>query len=136
MQVILDGHHLAEETATVVWRAAAGRVALVTDAIAAAGTGDTTCRLGGVDVEIRDGVARRPDGVLAGSVVTMLEAVRNLHALGAPLVAAIAAATSVPARIGAGPGSASFGPAATRISSCSTTPRAPEGAPAGRSGAA
>ena len=98
VQVILDGHHLAEETATVVWRSAAGRVALVTDAIAAAGTADTTCRLGGVDVEIRDGVARRPDGVLAGSVVTMLEAVRNLHALGAPLVASIAAATSVPAR--------------------------------------
>ena len=37
VQVILDGHHLAEETAQLVWRAAAGRVALVTDAIAAAG---------------------------------------------------------------------------------------------------
>ena len=37
VQVILDGHHLAEETARIVWRAAAGRVALVTDAIAAAG---------------------------------------------------------------------------------------------------
>ena len=40
VQVILDGHHLARETAQLVWRAAAGRVALVTDAIAAAGTGD------------------------------------------------------------------------------------------------
>ena len=99
VQVILDGHHLAEETATVVWRTAAGRVALVTDAIAAAGTGDGSCRLGGVEVEIRDGVARRADGVLAGSVVTMIEAVRNLHALGAPLVDAVAAATSVPARV-------------------------------------
>jgi len=99
VQVILDGHHLADETAKVVWRAAAGRVALVTDAIAAAGTGDGSCRLGGVDVEIRDGVARRADGVLAGSVVTMIEAVRNLHALGAPLVDAVAAATSVPARV-------------------------------------
>ena len=37
VQVILDGHHLADETARVVWRAAAGRVALVSDAIAAAG---------------------------------------------------------------------------------------------------
>ena len=99
VQVILDGHHLAEETARVVWRAGAGRVALVTDAIAAAGNGDGECLLGGVEVVVRDGVARRADGVLAGSVVTMIEAVRHLHALGAPLVDAVAAATSVPARV-------------------------------------
>jgi N-acetylglucosamine-6-phosphate deacetylase len=99
VQIVLDGHHLAEETAKVVWRAAAGRVALVTDAIAAAGIGDGSYRLGSVDVEVRDGVARRADGVLAGSVVTMIEAVRNLHSLGAPFVDAVAAATSVPARI-------------------------------------
>jgi N-acetylglucosamine-6-phosphate deacetylase len=36
--------------------------------------------------------------VLAGSVLTMLQAVRNLHALGVHLVDAVAAATSVPAR--------------------------------------
>ena len=33
---------------------------------------------------------RGPDGVLAGSVLTMIEAVRNLHALGAPLEEAVA----------------------------------------------
>jgi N-acetylglucosamine-6-phosphate deacetylase len=104
VQVILDGHHLAEQTARVVWRAAAGRVALVTDAIAAAGTDDGSCRLGGVEVVIRHGVARRADGVLAGSVLTMIEAVRNLHALGASLVDAVAAATSVPARAARKPG--------------------------------
>jgi N-acetylglucosamine-6-phosphate deacetylase len=99
VQVILDGHHLADETATVVWKAAAGRVALVTDAIAATGVGDGRYRLGGVDVEVRDGVARREDGVLAGSVTTMLEGIRKLHSLGAALPEAIAAATSVPARL-------------------------------------
>jgi N-acetylglucosamine-6-phosphate deacetylase len=99
VQVILDGHHLAEETAKVVWQAAAGRVALVTDAIAAAGVGDGSYRLGEVEVEVRDGVARRADGILAGSVVTMIEAVQNLHTLGASLVEAVAAATSIPARI-------------------------------------
>src|SRR5918994_3714108 len=99
VQVILDGHHLAPETARLVWRAAAGRVALVTDAIAAAGTGASTSSLGGVDVQIRDGAARRADGVLAGSVVRMIDSVRNLHALGASFVDAVAAATAVPARI-------------------------------------
>jgi N-acetylglucosamine-6-phosphate deacetylase len=99
VQVILDGHHVAAETAVLAWRATAGRFALVTDAIAAAGTQETSCRLGGVEIAVRDGVARNADGVLAGSTLTMIEAVRNLHALGAPLVAAVAAATSVPAGV-------------------------------------
>jgi N-acetylglucosamine-6-phosphate deacetylase len=99
VQLILDGHHVADEVAQIVWRAAPGRVALVTDAIEAAGIGDGRYRLGSVDVVVKDGAVRRPDGVLAGSVVTMLESVRNLHALGAPLADALAAASSVPARL-------------------------------------
>ncbi len=99
VQIILDGVHLAPETATVVWRAAAGRVALVTDAMAGAGLGDGTHRLGGLEIEIVDGVARGPDGQLAGSTLTMLEAVRNLHALGASFEDAVGAATEVPARV-------------------------------------
>ena len=99
VQIILDGVHLAPETAGVVWRAAAGRVALVTDAMAGAGLGDGTYRLGGLDIEIADGVARGPAGELAGSTLTMLEAVRNLHALGASFEDAVGAATEVPARV-------------------------------------
>jgi N-acetylglucosamine-6-phosphate deacetylase len=41
----------------------------------------------------------RGDGVWAGTVLTMIEAVRNLHALGIPFEDAVGAATSVPARI-------------------------------------
>jgi N-acetylglucosamine-6-phosphate deacetylase len=99
VQIILDGVHLSRETASVVWRAAAGRVALVTDAMAGAGLGDGTYRLGGLEIEITDGVARGPDGELAGSTLTMLDAVRNLHALGASLEDAVTAATEVPARV-------------------------------------
>jgi N-acetylglucosamine-6-phosphate deacetylase len=99
VQIILDGLHLAPETVSVVWRAAAGRVALVTDAIAGAGAADGTYRLGGLDIEIRDGAARGPGGELAGSTLTMLAAIRNLHALGVPLEQAVEAATEVPARV-------------------------------------
>jgi N-acetylglucosamine-6-phosphate deacetylase len=99
VQLILDGHHIADEVAQVVWRSAPGRIALVTDAIAAAGIGDGHYQLGTVDVEVRDGVVRRADGVLAGSVLSMLDAVRNLHALGASLPDALAAASTVPARV-------------------------------------
>jgi N-acetylglucosamine-6-phosphate deacetylase len=99
VQLILDGHHVADETALLVWRAAAGRLALVTDAMAGAGQGDGRYRLGDVEVEVRDGSARSADDVLAGSVLTMVQAVRNLHALGVPLADALVAATAVPARV-------------------------------------
>jgi N-acetylglucosamine-6-phosphate deacetylase len=99
VQIILDRVHLADDTARVVWRAAAGRVALVTDAVAGAGATDGVYRLGGVELDIRDGVVRGPDGQLAGSVLTMDEAVRNLHALGVPLEDSLAAASSVPAGV-------------------------------------
>jgi N-acetylglucosamine-6-phosphate deacetylase len=98
-QMILDRAHLADETARLVWQLAAGRVALVTDAIAAAGLGDGTYALGGAEVNVQRGIARRPDGVLAGSTVPLLQGVRNLVELGAPLEAAFVAATEIPARI-------------------------------------
>jgi N-acetylglucosamine-6-phosphate deacetylase len=103
VQVILDGVHLADDTARLVWQAAGGRVAIVTDAIAAAHAGDGAYTLAGVDFEVEDGVARNADQVLAGSTVCMIDAVRNLVALGAPIEAALAAATSVPARIAGRP---------------------------------
>ena len=99
VQLILDGHHVSNEAAQIVWRAAAGRVALVTDAIAGAGVGDGRYRLGAIEVDVVGGAVRRDDGALAGSVLTMLDAVRNLHAHGASLVEAVGAATSVPARV-------------------------------------
>jgi N-acetylglucosamine-6-phosphate deacetylase len=99
VQVIVDGHHLAPDTVTVAWRAAAGRFALVTDAVAAAAAGDGEFMLGTVPVRAEGGVVRGQDGMLAGSALTMIEAVRNLHALGATLEQALAAASTVPARI-------------------------------------
>lgn len=97
--VILDGYHLAPETAALVWRAAAGRFALVTDAVAGAGLADGSYTLGETEVEIAGGVARGPNGELAGSASTMIEAVRNLVQLGAPLSEAVNAATAVPAAV-------------------------------------
>ncbi len=99
VQLILDGVHLAPETVQVVWCAAPGRVALVTDAITAAGESDGAYSFASLDVQVHDGAVRGPDGVLAGSVLTMIEAVQNLHALGVPLADAVEAATSVPARV-------------------------------------
>jgi N-acetylglucosamine-6-phosphate deacetylase len=100
VQVIADGHHLAAETVLVAWHAAAGRFALVTDAMAAASMGDGRFFLGASEVRAENGVVRREDGTLAGSTLTMIDAVRNLHRLGVELEDALAAASEVPARIG------------------------------------
>jgi N-acetylglucosamine-6-phosphate deacetylase len=99
VQVILDGVHLAPETERIVWQLAGGRVALVTDAIAGATMANGSYSLAGFAVDVRDGVVSGPDGVLAGSALTMVEAVRNLHSLGAPLPDALEAASTVPARV-------------------------------------
>jgi len=99
VQLILDWVHVAPVTAAMVWQAAQGRVALVTDAVSGAGLDDGAFRLGDLDVEIREGVARGETGALAGSTLTMIEAIRNLHSLGVPLEDAIGAATEVPARV-------------------------------------
>jgi N-acetylglucosamine-6-phosphate deacetylase len=99
VKMIVDGYHLADETVQLVWACATGRLALITDAMAGAGAGGGTFRLGDVEVEVEDGAApMRGDGTLAGTVLTMIDAVRNLHALGVPFEQAVGAATTVPAR--------------------------------------
>ena len=98
VQIILDGVHLAPETAALVWRAAAGRVVLVTDAVAAAGGSGGAYSLGSVELSVQDGAMRAPEGMLAGSLLSMIDAVRNLHELGASFEDALGAASAVPAR--------------------------------------
>jgi N-acetylglucosamine-6-phosphate deacetylase len=96
---IVDGVHLADETVQLIARAARGRMALTSDAIAAAGKGDGDFALGTVTVRVRDGRATGPIGELAGGTGSVADAVRRLVELGSPLEDAVAAGTSVPARL-------------------------------------
>ncbi len=98
--LIVDGPHLADDTVRTAWRAAGDRLVLISDAVAAAAAPDGDYTLGGtVPIHSEGGTVRTPDGALAGSTLTMLDAVRNLHALGVPLAAALSAATEAPARM-------------------------------------
>jgi N-acetylglucosamine-6-phosphate deacetylase len=99
VQAIVDGVHLAPEAAYAAFLAAGARFCLVTDAIEAAMLGPGTYELGGRPVEVIDGEVRLPDGTLAGSVLTMDVALRNLVAGGASLAAAVHAASTAPARL-------------------------------------
>jgi N-acetylglucosamine-6-phosphate deacetylase len=99
VQAIMDGVHLAPEAAYAAFLAARDRFCLVTDAIEAALLDADDSELGGRPVTIRDGAVRLPDGTLAGSVLTMDVAVRNLVASGASLAEASHAASTAPARL-------------------------------------
>ena len=96
--LIADLHHVAPEICTLIFRAAPGRVVLVTDAIAAAGMPPGSYVLAGIPVELgEDGVPRNADGTIAGSALTLDQAVRNLIGLGMPVPTVIEAASKVPA---------------------------------------
>lgn len=99
VQLIADGVHLAPETILAAWRAARGRLVLVSDAIAAGGLGDGEFRLGTVDVTVENGVSRLADGTLAGAVRPLAWGLRLLVELGVPIVEAVDAVTRAPARV-------------------------------------
>jgi N-acetylglucosamine-6-phosphate deacetylase len=114
--VIVDGHHLADDTVRMAWRAAGERLVLISDAVAAAAAPDGDYTLGGeASVRSEGGVVRTADGTLAGSTLTMAAAVRNLHALGVPLAAALRAATEAPARMARRPDLGRLAPGARAV---------------------
>jgi len=74
------------------------QIALVTDAISAAGLPDGEYGLGGLEISVREGIARLTDGTLAGSTLTMDRAVRvYMEATGCSLPEAVRAASLNPA---------------------------------------
>jgi N-acetylglucosamine-6-phosphate deacetylase len=99
VELVVDGHHVDDDMVRLIWQAAGDRVALVSDGTAAAGMPDGTYTTGGRVLHAAGGAVRDDGGVLAGSALTMIDAVRNLHALGIALPAAVAAASRVPARL-------------------------------------
>lgn len=99
IEVIADGVHVHPRMVRLLFDAAPGRVALVTDAMAAAGQPDGDWMLGALAVTVTDGVPRlRDGGAIAGSTLTLDRAVRVAVEAGVPLATAIDAATRVPAR--------------------------------------
>jgi len=77
-ELIADGHHVHPAAIRLLVRAKpADQLVLITDAMSAAGLGDGSYELGGLAVDVRDGVARLQEGgSLAGSTLTMIDAVR------------------------------------------------------------
>ena len=101
-ELIADGIHVHPAALRIAVNAMPHRVALVTDAMRACGLADGTYKLYDYEVTVADGAARLADGTLAGSVLTMSEAVKNMIELaGLPIETVIPMATEIPARIAA-----------------------------------
>jgi N-acetylglucosamine-6-phosphate deacetylase len=99
VELIADGVHVHPEVVRAVIAAVGpGRVALVTDAIAAAGCDDGTFRLGTVPIDVVSGVARvHGTSTIAGGTATMDLLFRNV-APDAGLAAAVRMTSETPAR--------------------------------------
>lgn len=100
-ELIADGIHVHPAVLHIATRMLPHRIALVTDAMRACGLAEGTYKLYGQDVTVADGAARLASGgALAGSLLTMCGAVRNMVELaGLPIESVIPLATEVPARI-------------------------------------
>lgn len=78
----------------------ADKVTLITDAMRAKGLPDGESELGGQKVFVKDGEARLADGTLAGSVLRMNVAVKNMvEKVGVPFTQAVDYATINPAKM-------------------------------------
>ncbi|RJK96537.1 N-acetylglucosamine-6-phosphate deacetylase [Vallicoccus soli] len=104
VELVADGVHVHPSVLRLAFAAAPGRVALVTDAMAAAGLPDGDYALGGLRVrrEGRRVVLVGEDGApgaIAGSVLTMRDAVACAVGAGVPVADALAAASATPARL-------------------------------------
>jgi N-acetylglucosamine-6-phosphate deacetylase len=99
--LIPDGVHVHPTLISIVRRAVGPeRLAVVSDAIAALGVGPGRHHLAGREIEVDETSARLPNGILAGCIIGIDEAVRNLAAFtGCSLEEARLAATRVPERL-------------------------------------
>lgn len=98
-ETILDLVHLHPATVELIFRCKSSkRMVLITDAIAGAGLSDGAFKLGPIEIIVKDGVSRLPDGSLAGSTLTMDKAVRNAVKIGIPFIKALEMATLTPCK--------------------------------------
>lgn len=99
VEVIADGIHLHPAILDMIYRLKGSKkMGLISDCIVAGGLNDGTYRLGMLDVNVVDGVARTESGSLAGSTLTLEKAIVNLINLAnIPPLEAVHMASLIPA---------------------------------------
>ena len=98
--VIADGVHLHPETLRLLMKVKRPeRLALISDAIAAAGLGDGVYQIWNESITVKDGRTSNERGSIAGSVISMLDAMRVMRNLGVPEVELARMSSTNPARL-------------------------------------
>ncbi len=103
LDCIADFHHVHPVMLRLMYQSkSADRMALISDAIKPAGLGDGEFSVWGEGITVRNGrtaLARQPgESTIAGSVITMRQALKNIVDLGIPVHEAVRMASLVPAR--------------------------------------
>lgn len=97
IEVICDGHHVDQTVLRMLFNLFEGRIAVISDAMRAAGMPDGTYNLGGTQVESRGGRTYfGPSGNLAGSVTGLSQEAEKLISYGIPEKSVIRALTKTP----------------------------------------
>jgi N-acetylglucosamine-6-phosphate deacetylase len=98
-EAIVDGVHVHEKAVSLLYKnKGKDKMLLVTDSMRAKGLVDGDYDLGGQTVHVKEGIARLEGGTLAGSTLSMIDAVRNsMKFINIPLEEAVYMASTVPA---------------------------------------
>ena len=102
LDFIADFHHVDPLMLQLIYQSkGADRIALISDAIMPAGLGDGEFEVWDEKIVVRDGrtsLAESPE-TLAGSVITLRQAVKNITDIGVPINEAVRMAAWIPARV-------------------------------------
>lgn len=104
MDCIADFHHVDRLMLRLMYQSkGCDGLALISDSILATGLGDGEYNVWGDRIAVRNGKTALVDGpaqgTIAGSVITLSQALRNIVSLGVPIGEAVRMASLVPARV-------------------------------------
>src|SRR6185437_1477854 len=100
VDLIADGVHIHPFMLRLLLKLkGAGSISLISDAIAAAGKGDGDYQIWGETISVKNGRTANASGSIAGSVISMRDAVRLLRSLGVSYVDIARMASLNPARL-------------------------------------
>jgi N-acetylglucosamine-6-phosphate deacetylase len=100
VDLIADGVHIHPFMLRLLMKTkGVNGISLISDAIAAAGKGDGDYQIWGETITVKNGRTANAAGSIAGSVISMLDAVRLLHSLGVSYIDLARMASSNPAKL-------------------------------------
>ena len=98
VELICDGIHLHPFIIRMMFKLCPDKVLLISDSMPAAGLSDGEYELGGIKVYVKDGKATQEDGTIAGSTISVYEAMVNAIRFGVPVEQAVFSASYLPAK--------------------------------------